>query len=244
MLPLDIARTHQRHTDAGRTVAITTNTAEVARTINLAIQRPRGSNPGARLADGTTAQVGDQIATRRNDPTLRTDRGEKVRNRHTWTVTAVDENGSLTVTHPDRGDIALPARYVAEHVELGWAVTGYGNQGDTVDVGIAVLEPGTTRNHAYVAMTRGRHTNLAVIPDATGTLDPTEALTDMIGHTPRHDSALAVRAKLHREAGLPEPRVPEPFAPAVDDDLAAKVGAVQRRLAQLQSRSPGRSLGL
>jgi conjugative relaxase-like TrwC/TraI family protein len=244
VLPLDIARTHQRHTAAGRTVAITTNTAETARSINLAIQHPRSSRPEVRLVDGTTAQVGDQIATRRNDPTLRTDRGEKVRNRHTWTVTAIDENGSLTVTHPERGDVALPARYVAEHVELGWAVTGYGNQGDTVDVGIAVLEPGTTRNHAYVAMTRGRDTNLAVIPDATGTLDPTGALTDMIGHTPRHDSALAIRARLHREAGLPEPRVPEPVAPAVDDDLAAKVAAVQRRLDQLQSRSPGRSLGL
>src|SRR5690606_5916222 len=136
------------------------------------------------------------------------------------------------------------ARYVAEHVELGWAVTGYGNQGDTVDVGIAVLEPGTTRNHAYVAMTRGRHTNVAVLPDATGTLDPAEALTEMIARTPRHDSVLAVRARLHREAGVPEPPFLPPVVPVVDDDLAAKVAAAQRRLDQLQSRSPGRSLGL
>ncbi len=223
-------------------MAITTNTAEVARAINLAIQRPRGSNPGARLADGTTAQVGDQIATRRNDPTLRTDRGEKVRNRHTWTVIAVDENGSLTVTHPDRGAVQLPARYVAEHVELGWAVTGYGNQGDTVDVGIAVLEPGTTRNHAYVAMTRGRHTNLAVIPDATGTLDPAGALNDMIGRVPRHESALSVRSRLHQEAGVPEP--PIPTTDAAGTDQSAQVRDIQERLDALEARSPGRSLGI
>lgn len=176
MLPLDIARTHQRHAAAGRTVAITTNTAETARAINLAIQRTN-AGAGVRLADGTTARVGDQIATRRNDPNLRTDRDEKIRNRHTWTVAAVDEDGSLTVTRPDRGRVLLPARYAAQHVELGWAVTGYGNQGDTVDVDIAVLDPRTTRNHAYVAMTRGRQTNLAVIPDPTNTTDPAEALS-------------------------------------------------------------------
>ena len=147
----DVARLHQRHTAAGQTVAVTTNTADTARTINVAIQRatPR---PGPRLplADGTTVRVGDQIATRRNDPRLVTDRGEKVRNRHTWTVTTVNDDGALVVSHPERGEVELPPRYVAEMVELGWAVTGYGNQGDTVDAGIAVLEPGTTRNHAYV----------------------------------------------------------------------------------------------
>jgi ATP-dependent exoDNAse (exonuclease V) alpha subunit len=243
MLPLDVARTHQRHAAAGRTVAITTNTAETARAINLAIQRTNGG-ARVRLADGTTARVGDQIATRRNDPNLRTDRDEKVRNRHTWTVAAVDEAGSLTVTHPDRGQVVLPARYAAEHVELGWAVTGYGNQGDTVDVGIAVLEPGTNRNHAYVAMTRGRQTNLAVIPDPTGTSDPAEALSEMIAHTPRRDSALAVRARLHREAGVPEPPIEPSVAPMVDDDLAAKVRATQQRLDALQARSPERGLSL
>jgi hypothetical protein len=244
MLPRDIARTHQRHVAAGRTVAITTNTAEAARAINIAIQGTSRAESSASLADGTTAQVGDQIATRRNDRNLRTDRGEKVRNRHTWTVAAVDEDGSLTVTHPERGEVALPARYVAEHVELGWAVTGYGNQGDTVDVGIAVLEPGTTRNHAYVAMTCGRHTNLAVIPDATATTDPAETLTETIARPPRHESALAVRTRLHRGAGVPEPPVLTPAVPVVDDDLATKVAAAQRRLDQLQSRSAGRSLGL
>jgi hypothetical protein len=230
--------------EAGRTVAITTNTAETAREINVAIQSQVDGWPGSRahLVDGTTAGVGDQIATRRNDPSLTTSRGERVRNRHTWTVRAVGVDGSLTSNHPERGEVTLPARYVAEHVELGWAVTGYGNQGDTVDVGIAVLEPGTTRSHAYVAMTRGREANIALIPDPTGVADPAETFADMISRTPRHDSALATRTRLHAEAGIPEPPL-EPSAPA-DPEEPATVDAIKRRLDALE-HSPGRrSLGL
>jgi conjugative relaxase-like TrwC/TraI family protein len=245
VLAHDVARLYRRHADAGRTVAITTNTAETARAINTAIQRSastRRSSPSVQLADGTTARVGDQIATRRNEPSLRTNRGEQVRNRHTWTVTAVDPGGALALTHPERGEVRLPARYVANHVEFGWAVTGYGNQGDTVDTAIAVLEPGTTRRHAYVAMTRGRHTNLALIPDPTGTTDPAQTLTDMISRTPNHDSALATRTRLHEEAGILEP--PLPANGPIDSDRAAKADEIQRRLDALQRRPGGHSLGL
>jgi conjugative relaxase-like TrwC/TraI family protein len=247
VLAHDIARLHARYVDAGRTVAITTNTAETARAINTAIQRytsARPSAPRVHLADGTNARVGDQIATRRNDQALRTNRGEQVRNRHTWTVTAVDPGGSMALTHPERGEVRLPARYVAEHVELGWAVTGYGNQGDTVDAAIAVLEPGTTRSDAYVAMTRGRDTNIAIIPGPTGTTDPGQALADMISRTPNHDSALATRSRLHQEAGVVEP----PLVPSLENDppsdVEAKIQAMQRRLDALQARPGGGSLGL
>ncbi len=105
------------------------------------------------LADGTVAFAGDRIATRRNDPTLLTRTGAEVRNRHTWTVTAVHRNGDLTVSDPGRGSVRLPAGYVARHVELGWATTGYGNQGITVDAGIAVIERSATRAGIYVTMT-------------------------------------------------------------------------------------------
>jgi conjugative relaxase-like TrwC/TraI family protein len=245
LLASDVARVHRRHVEAGRTVAITTTTAETARAINLAIHDQVDRQPGLRahLVDGTTAGVGDQIATRRNDPGLATDRGERVRNRHTWIVSAVGRDGSLTASDPERGEVTLPARYVAQHVELGWAVTGYGNQGDTVGVGIAVLEPGTTRSHAYVAMTRGRDSNLALIPDPTGVADPAETFVEMISRTPRHDSALSTRARLHGEAGIPEPPL-KPSAPA-DPEIAAKVESIKRRLDALEQRSRnGPSLGL
>jgi hypothetical protein len=93
---------------------------------------------------------------------------------------------------------------------LGWAVTGYGNQGDTVDVGLAVLEPGTGRSQAYVAMTRGRAANHAWVPDPTGTTDPADQLAQIIARTPSHESALATHERLHRDAGVepPDPRTP------------------------------------
>jgi len=244
-LPGQVAQAHRHHTQAGRTVAITTTNAETAREINREIQwhthrRPRG---GALLHDGTSALLGDQIATRRNHRQLVTDRGQQVRNRHTWTVTATAADGSLTVTHPDRGTVELPTDYVREHVELGWAVTGYGNQGDTVDIGIAVLDTATSRNHAYVAMTRGRHANYALIVDPTGTLDPAETLADMISRAPNRDSALATRTRLYRDADIPETpfKVPDPQEAAA----AARREAMQRRLDALQRRpSVERTLGL
>ncbi len=181
------------------------NTAETARRINIEIQRQTNRRPGrgrVALADGTRAGPGDRIATRRNQPSLRTTDGRQVRNRHTWTVETTGPDGSLTVAHPDRGAVRLPADYVAEHVELGWAVTGYGNQGDTVDIGLAVIEPGTTRNHAYVAMTRGRQTNLALLTDPAGTAHAGDLLASIVDRTPRHGSALAIYDALHRQAGL------------------------------------------
>ncbi|HEX9765991.1 MAG TPA: MobF family relaxase [Nitriliruptorales bacterium] len=215
LLASRLAREHQRHVEAGRTVAITTVSAATARDINHAIQAltpPAERGFGAEIRDGARAYVGDQIATRRNDPTTRTTHDDPVRNRQTWTVDAIDAGGRLTVSHPERGTAVLSPDYAREHVELGWAVTGYGNQGDTVDIGLAVLEPGATRQHAYVALTRGREANHAIISDPTDMLDPAEHLQALVTPVPARESALAVRDALHAEAGL--------MLPASEPDLS------------------------
>lgn len=209
LLATQIAREHQHHVEAGRTVAITTVSAATAFEINQAIQAltPHAEHDqGAEIRDGARAYVGDQIATRRNDPITRTSYDDPIRNRQTWTVEATDAAGRLTVSHEDRGTAVLSAEYAREHVELGWAVTGYGNQGDTVDIGIAVLEPGATRQHAYVALTRGRETNHAIVPDHTDSLDPAEHLAGILSQTLDRDSALATRERLHNTAGIPVPQ--------------------------------------
>lgn len=255
-VPARVASAHRGHVEAGRTVAVTTINAETARAINREIQRlnhpdtPNGAS-GVSLHDGTVAMVGDQIATRRNDRRLWTQLGRQVRNRHTWTITDTHDDGSLTVAHPDRGTVDLPADYVTRHVELGWAVTGYGTQGDTVDIGIAILEPSTSRNHAYVAMTRGRHANHAIVIDPTGTVDPGERLTEIITRPAAAHSALAVQARLHRDAGI-EP--PDPIAatrtaladlrrterPSGEPKLEQKVADTQAHLDRFQHRDTGR----
>jgi conjugative relaxase-like TrwC/TraI family protein len=241
-----VARSRQRHVDAGRTVAITTTSTATAREINQAIQNSRGPILGHEpsLADGSRVRVGDRIATRRNHPDLRTDRHEPVRNRHTWTVAAIDTDGNLTAEDSRRGTVVLSADYVASHVELGWAVTGYGNQGDTVDIGIAVLEPGTTRNQAYVALTRGRLSNDAWLPDAGGTLDPETALAGIIALDPNRASALAQRDHLHRQAGIDPPALAT--APPFDPNRVHRNVAIPAGLDRLHQhrQPPGPSLGL
>ncbi|WP_444876255.1 MobF family relaxase [Agromyces albus] len=117
------------------------------------------------LHDGTRAAIGDTIITRRNDRQLRAGR-RWVRNGDRWTVCAVHRNGSLEVRRPEQrwgSTVVLPAEYVRQHVELGYAVTSYRAQGITTDTAHVVAAPGMTRENFYVAMTRGREANTAYV---------------------------------------------------------------------------------
>ena len=153
-----------------------------------------------------------------------TDRGSPVRNRQSWSVTEVGEDGSLILAARERGAVRLPARYVARHVELGWAVTGYGNQGVTTDHGICVVEPSSSRAGIYVGMTRGRGRNVAWMVDKTGLVDPEEAFAAAIARPANALCAHAVQAQLRGER--PEPPV---------DDAAQRM---IRHLDRLQAPSP------
>jgi len=94
------------------------------------------------------------VATRRNDRDL------GVANRDVWTVAGIGGDGSLVVTGR-AGQRELPADYVNRHVELAFASTAYGAQGQTVDSAHLVIGEATGAATAYVAMTRGRHRNVA-----------------------------------------------------------------------------------
>ena len=114
---------------------------------------------GVDVAGAMTAGVNDLVATRENDRRLKTETGW-VKNGDVWTVSAAHPDGSLTVTRVD-GDrsVVLPARYVAEHVELAYATTVHRAQGRTVDSAHAFVSPTTTREVLYVALTRGSEAN-------------------------------------------------------------------------------------
>ena len=71
------------------------------------------------------------------------------------------------------GDAVLPADYVAEHVQLGYAATEHGNQSDTVDIGIELVTAATGRRGLYVGATRGRDTNQLLV--VTNDHDPDTA---------------------------------------------------------------------
>jgi exodeoxyribonuclease V alpha subunit len=98
--------------------------------------------------------LGDRVATRRNDPDL------QVANRQTWTVTGIGGNGSL-VLHGHGRDRAIPAEYASRFVELAYATTVHGAQGETVESAHVLIGEHTGASSAYVAMTRGRGDNVA-----------------------------------------------------------------------------------
>ena len=118
------------------------------------------------LADGTQASEGDLVITRHNDRRLHTLRGGWVRNGDRWRVTRVHKDGSMQVQRLGvdfGGTVTLPAAYVAEHVDLGYAVTAHRAQGMTVDTSHVVVTGSTTRENFYVSMTRGRDSNIAYV---------------------------------------------------------------------------------
>ncbi len=221
-----VTRQFERLAVRGETVAITTASARTARAINAEIQRrrnPRREEVCVTIADGTRGFVGDRVATRRN-VALVTDAGAAVRNRQSWTVTELGEDGSVVVAEACRGSVRLPAAYVARHVELGWAVTGYGTQGVTTDHRNAVVEPSSTRAGIYVAMTRGRGRNVAWIVDRTALTEAEEALAAAIA---RPANALSAHAVAARRGGEVPPE-------AVQEDHARRM---TRRLDQLATES-------
>lgn len=117
------------------------------------------------LHDGTCAATGDVVITRRNDRCLRAGRGW-VRNGDRWNVLDVRDDGSITLQRAGAkwGATAIvPADYVAEHVELGYAVTSYRVQGITTDTAHVLVNSAMTRENLYVAMTRGRDANIAYV---------------------------------------------------------------------------------
>ncbi|MEJ7832066.1 MAG: AAA family ATPase, partial [Nocardioides sp.] len=139
--------------------SVIADTREQVTALNAAIRDERLTTGETRTSTVTTAAgerlgVGDQIATRRNDRDL------GVANRDRWTVTGTDDEGNLFV-HGRGGDRRLPADYVREQVELAYATTVHGAQGDTVDQAHLLIGEATGAQAAYVGMTRGRHRNTA-----------------------------------------------------------------------------------
>ena len=152
----------------GGSVLVTAATNDTVTAINTKVQERRLAageltGPGVRIDSGGRAHVGDVVVTRRNDRDLLTSKHLSVANRHTFTVTNITPDGGVVVAGKT-GTVTLPPGYVTEHVQLAYASTTHGAQGRTVDRAIAVVEPATDHHGFYVAMTRGRASNVAIVP--------------------------------------------------------------------------------
>jgi AAA domain/TrwC relaxase len=139
------------------------------------------------LADGNHAGAGDLVQARANCRAIKDRHGRWVANRDIWRIEsyAIDPLTHEPVTVMVRRDLGrdpasgerlwdtpfeLPAGYLRDASMLGYAGTVHAAQGRTVDTAHALVDAGTTRALAYVALTRGRAANYAyAVTEATAT---------------------------------------------------------------------------
>jgi ATP-dependent exoDNAse (exonuclease V) alpha subunit len=132
------------------------------------------------VAEGREYKRGDRVICLKNDPRLGVLNGDLA------TVIHVDPKTATLTIRLDRDPEprSLPGRYLDEgNIEYGYALTGHKAQGITVDRTFAVLGGGTSREWAYVVMSRGRESNRAYL---------------LSGDTPEHCTHLS-----HQDRGDP-----------------------------------------
>jgi DNA primase catalytic core len=178
------------------------------------------------LADGNLASAGDTVITRTNDRTLRTSATDWVKNGDRWHVTGVARCGAVTVRHTrTHRRVTLPADYVAESVELGYAATIHTAQGVTADTSHTLLTGAESRQLAYTALTRGRHANhlyLQVVGDGDehSILRPDHthppAATDLLERLLARDGSSRSAGTLRRDAEDPATLLGDAAARYVD----------------------------
>lgn len=177
----------------GRTSLMMADTNDLVAELNGLAQERRAARGevdlslSLRLRDGHRAGIGDTIVTRRVDRQL-TVEGTRdcVKNGDAWTVTAIHEDGTMSAARQDGKQVRLPAEYVSESTELGYASTVHRAQGRTVDVARSLATDATSREGLYVAMTRGRHANdLFVATDD----QPRDVVLSRITRSDRRDVA-------------------------------------------------------
>ncbi len=164
-----------RERAGGRDCLMLAPTREFVRELNLRAQADLGpSGAAVGLADGCQAHRDDVVISRRNDRRLGVSGTDWVKNGDRWIVTEVRSDGALSVRHAtSRLHATLPAEYVREHVELGYASTVHTAQGITTDVVHGILTGTEDRQVLYTMLTRGRvenHAHIVLDTDASHAL--------------------------------------------------------------------------
>lgn len=239
---------HARH--RGETVALMANSTDTVAQLNRRAQHTRirigeldVKAPRLRAGDGWML-AGDEVVTRRNDRTLRTDRGLMVKNRDHWTITTIHPDHSVTLTGRT-GTIRLPAAYVVEDLELGYAQTSHATQGRTVDTALLLMDTPTDIRGVYTPMTRGRDSNHAyVVVDENQTAH--DVLTQALTRDWIDQPAVVRKAQLdpHHSRQL-DPAVPgeEDEVDKLEQRVRRLIEERRRARAREAERTAGRGLG-
>lgn len=173
----DVFRGYSADIQAGKQSIMIASTNETVTRLNdlaqaHAIEHGQVSTGAGAVAlhNSSRAHLGDTIVTRKNARRLIVNSGQDfVKNGDIWRVTGLHDDGRITAQHTGHGGkVTLPAGYVQESVELGYASTIHRAQGSTVDTAHALVDASTDRAGAYVALTRGRENNQLYVSLADG----------------------------------------------------------------------------
>lgn len=140
--------------------------------------------------------VGDTVQTRRND------KFTGVENRAQWVIRGIHDEFVDLVSVGDSGELRrVSAEYAREHVQLSYASTVHGVQGDTADA--SVVGPDVDAAGLYVGLTRGRVHNSAVVvarTDAAARECLAESMQRGIPELTMQDAVRAAQAEMRRAA--------------------------------------------
>lgn len=173
----DVFRKYSADVNAGKQSIMIASTNETVTRLNdlaqaHAIEHGQVSTDAGAVAlhNSSRAHLGDTIVTRKNARRLIVNSGQDfVKNGDLWRVTDLHNDGRITAQHTGHGGkVTLPAHYVEQSVELGYAATIHRAQGSTVDTAHALVDASTDRAGAYVALTRGRENNALYVALADG----------------------------------------------------------------------------
>jgi hypothetical protein len=119
------------------------------------------------------ASVRDVIITRRNNRRLRLTVTDWVKHGDRWTITAVSNNGGLTLTHNrSHLTVRLPADYVSTSTRLGYATTRQQLY--------TMLSRGRAANHLYLQVVGDGDPHTVIRPDTVAPLTPTAILHQIL----------------------------------------------------------------
>jgi conjugative relaxase-like TrwC/TraI family protein len=163
--------------------------------------------PAVALADGNRASAGELIITRKNDRRLRMSASDWVKNGDRWIVLTADRDGGLRVQHRRTGRVIhLPASYIRDFVELGYATTIHSAQGITADTMHGLIIGTESRRQLYTMCTRGRLSNhiylelvgdgdpyTLIRPDTIRPATATELLEHILARDDNRQSASTMR---------------------------------------------------
>jgi conjugative relaxase-like TrwC/TraI family protein len=237
----EVINTWEQARRRGETVALMANSTDTVDRLNRSAQHIRilfgeldVGAPSIRVGDELIL-VGDEVVTRRNDRTLRTDRGLMIKNRDHWTVTTINPDRNVTLTGRT-GTIRLPAEYVAEHLELGYAQTSHATQGRTVDTALLLVDIPTDSRGVYTPMTRGRDANHAYV-----VIEDNQTALDLLSQTITRDwidqPAVVRRAQLDP----PRSRQLNPADPGEEDEFDRLERHVRRIMDERRARDAERT---